>query len=55
MTSHFVSSGDDLTSTLDGFDRGVFVFIGEDWQVQWIGEDASRAFRDRHGFEVLTQ
>ncbi|WP_166614591.1 hypothetical protein [Kineococcus vitellinus] len=53
LTSDFVSSGDELTSMLDGFERGVFVFAGEQWQVQRMDEDASHAFRDRHGFEVL--
>jgi hypothetical protein len=53
LTSDFLSSGDDLAATLDDFDRGVFMFVGEEWRVRWMGEDDSRVFRDRHEFEVL--
>jgi len=52
LTSDFLSLGDDLTSILDDFDRGVIVFKGEEWRVQWMDDDASRVFRDKHEFEV---
>ena len=55
LTSDFLSFGDDLTAALDDFDRGVFMFAGEEWRVHWMSEDDSRAFGDRHGFEVLSR
>ncbi|WP_328291337.1 hypothetical protein OG218_00970 [Kineococcus sp. NBC_00420] len=39
-------------ATLDDFDRGVFVFVGEQWRVRWMEADNSRAFRERQGIEV---
>ncbi|GAB3451986.1 hypothetical protein AB1207_02275 [Kineococcus endophyticus] len=51
VVSDFVSTGQDLLTILDDFDRGVFVFVGEQWHVQWMSEDGSRSFRREHDIE----
>ncbi|WP_104435153.1 hypothetical protein [Kineococcus xinjiangensis] len=51
-SSDFLSSGEDLAETLNDFDRGLFTFLGEQWQVHWLDDDASRTFREQHGFEL---
>jgi hypothetical protein len=50
--AEFVCSGEELAATLDDLDRGVIVFQGAEWQVQWMDDRACRAFRERHGFDV---
>jgi hypothetical protein len=52
LVDDFITAGQDLMATLDDFDRGVFLFVGERWWVRWMDDDASRAFRVKHGLEV---
>ncbi len=52
LVSDFVTDGQDLLATLGDFDRGVLVLVGERWQVRWMDDDVSRAFRERHDIEV---
>ena len=52
VVNDFILFGERLAETLDDLDRGVFVFVGEQWKVRWMDADASRAFRERHDIEV---
>ncbi|MBB2903116.1 hypothetical protein FHR75_003958 [Kineococcus radiotolerans] len=52
VVNDFILFGKRLAETLNDFDWGVFVFVGEQWKVRWMDADASRAFRERHDIEV---